>query len=309
METKGRIIHAGRIQISDNQRESIRGLTTEYPYIMHYSDFDRESIPWHWHEEVEFGHVIQGELEVVTAERTYLFKKDEGYFMNGNVLSCMHKRPGAGGTLVYTHLFHPVFLSGHFRSIFETKYMNPVIHNKNIELLELRGESDRQKKILSCLRKADFLQRDLDSEFQTRNIFSEIWLLLLEEIRNRPQSPVNLKNQDRIQTMLSFIHQNYMEKIRLEDIAASAAVSSRECLRCFRNTIRKSPAEYLTEYRLGMAQKMLRETEMSITEISFAAGFSSNAYFGKIFREKYGVTPAKYREQNSSPLDKLYTNE
>lgn len=308
MKVQGRIVPAGQIQISDNQQESIRGLTTEYPYVVHYADFE-QAIPWHWHEEVEFGHVIREGIEVMTAERTYVFKENQGYFMNGNVLACMRKSPGAGETVVYTHLFHPVFLGGHFRSIFETKYINPVIHNRNLDLLELKGENTVQKKILSCLRKADFLQKDIDTEFQTRNIFSEVWLLLLEEIRQRPLVPVNLKNQDRVQTMMSFIHQNYAGKIRLEDIAASAAVSTRECLRCFQNTIRKSPAEYLTEYRLDMAKKMLKETDMTITEVSFSAGFSSNAYFGKIFREKCGTTPGKYREESSSLLDKTQGNE
>ena len=105
--------------------------------------------------------------------------------------------------------------------------------------------------------------------------------------------------------MLAFIHQNFAEKITLDEIAASAAVSSRECLRCFRNTIRKSPAEYLTEYRLDMAKKLLVETEMSITEIGLQCGFSSNAYFGKIFREKCGEAPSKYRNRTQVILTNL----
>src|SRR5699024_7998693 len=123
-----------------------------------------------------------------------------------------------------------------------------------------------QRQILQKLKKAAVLQEQQDTEFQTRNLFSEIWLLLLDEIRSHPVQQVNLRSQDRIQTMLAFIHQNYGEKITLDDIASSAAVSSRECLRCFRNTIRKPPAEYHAEYRLDMAKKFLRETEMNVTE-------------------------------------------
>ena len=134
METGSRIFHTGKIQVQDNQRESVAGITTEYPYVMHHSDFDRESIPWHWHEEVEFGYVLAGELEVVTVERKYHFSAHQGYFMNGNILSSMHKQPGAGKTELQTHIFHPVFLGGHFQSVFATKYINPVIHNKNSEL-------------------------------------------------------------------------------------------------------------------------------------------------------------------------------
>ena len=299
MESRSRIVHTGKIQVQDNQRESVGGITTEYPYVMHHSDLDRESIPWHWHEEVEFGYVLTGDLEVVTVDRKYHFSAHQGYFMNGNILSSMHKQPGAGKTELQTHIFHPVFLGGHFQSVFETKYINPVIHNKNVDIIELKAESGFQKQILQKLRKAAVFQEQPDTEFQTRNLFSEIWILLLNEIHSHPVQSVNLKNQDRIQTMLAFIHQNYGEKIALDDIASSAAVSSRECLRCFRNTIGKSPAEYLTEYRLDMAKKFLRETEMNVTEISFLCGFSSNAYFGKIFREKCGETPSTYRKRKS----------
>ncbi len=299
MESRSRIVHTGKIQVQDNQRESVGGITTEYPYVMHHSDFDRESIPWHWHEEVEFGYVLTGDLEVVTVDRKYHFSAHQGYFMNGNILSSMHKQPGAGKTELQTHIFHPVFLGGHFQSVFETKYINPVIHNKNVDIIELKAESGFQKQILQKLRRAAVFQEQPDTEFQTRNLFSEIWILLLNGIHSHPVQSVNLKNQDRIQTMLAFIHQNYGEKIALDDIAFSAAVSSRECLRCFRNTIGKSPAEYLTEYRLDMAKKFLRETEMNVTEISFLCGFSSNAYFGKIFREKCGETPSTYRKRKS----------
>ena len=96
MGTESRIFHTGKIQVQDNQRESVAGITTEYPYVMHHSDFDRESIPWHWHEEVEFGYVLAGELEVVTVERKYHFSAHQGYFMNGNILSSMHKQPERG---------------------------------------------------------------------------------------------------------------------------------------------------------------------------------------------------------------------
>ncbi|MCU6698236.1 hypothetical protein [Laedolimicola ammoniilytica] len=70
------------------------------------------------------------------------------------------------------------FLAGHFKSIFETKYLEPVLQNKKLDILELRGTNENQQKILVKLRAAARLQNELDTEFQTRNLFSEIWLLL-----------------------------------------------------------------------------------------------------------------------------------
>lgn len=296
-------VNAQNIQLNYNQQETVAGLTTEYPYTMHIADFKAGPIPWHWHEEVEFGYVLNGQIDITLANRTYHIQKNQGYFTNSNVLSRFSK--GADYTLGHTHLFHPIFLSGHFKSIFATKYMDPVIHNKNIDALVFPGDTLNQQKILQKLRQASALQHQENVEFQTRNLFSELWLLLLEEIKEQPAHTVNFQNQERVQNMLTFIHAHYSEKLTLNDIAAAASVSTRECIRCFRNTIRQTPLEYVMEYRLDMAKKILNETELSITDVSLQCGFSSNAYFGKIFREKCGMTPLQYRNRNIDKRDVL----
>ena len=289
-------VNAQNIQLNYNQRETVAGVTTEYPYSMHVADFKAGPIPWHWHEEVEFGYVLNGQIEITLANRTCNVLKNQGYFTNSNVLSRFPKTTDT--VLAHTHLFHPIFLSGHFKSIFETKYLDPVIHNKNIDALIFTGETPNQKKILQKLQQASALQRHENVEFQTRNLFSEIWLLLLEEIKEQPAHTVNFQNQERVQNMLTFIHANYSEKLTLNNIASAASVSTRECIRCFRNTIRQTPLEYVMEYRLNMAKRLLDDTKMSVTDISYHCGFSSNAYFGKIFREKYSITPLQYRNRS-----------
>ena len=298
MKNAGQKVTSQNIRLNYNQRENVAGVTTEYPYSMHVTDCDTGPIPWHWHEELEFAYVLSGATEMVLADRSYIITKNQGYFTNSNALSMFRKVEGEDSTLVHTHLFHPIFLSGHFKSIFETKYLDPVIHNKNIDALVFTGETHNQQMILQKLRQASALQRQENTEFQTRNIFSEIWLLFLEEIKEQPAHTVNFQNQERLQSMLAYIHGNYSEKLTLEEIAAAASVSTRECIRCFRNTISKTPIEYLMEYRLNMARKFLDETGLSITDVSLQCGFSSNAYFGKIFREKYGMTPLQYRNRS-----------
>lgn len=287
-----------RIVIRSNQEECIEGLTIEYPYVLHQADLSRISIPWHWHEAVEFDYVISGEVEVTTTSGKYIFGKNEAFFVNTNVLCCMKGTEESVPAVMHSHLFHPIFLSGHYKSVFETKYINPVLQDKKLDILEIRGGSGVQKLMLKKLQQAFNLQKEENSEFSMRNLFSEIWMLLLEEVENRPKENriVNLRDQDRIQTMLAYIHQNYMEKISLDDIAEAAFISSRECIRCFRNIIGQSPIEHLIDYRLEVAAELLRDTDTPVTDIGLQTGFSSNAYFGKAFKEKYGTSPAKYRK-------------
>lgn len=286
------------IHINSNQLEEIAGLTTEYPYVMHRTDMKRTQIPWHWHEEIEFGYVEEGAMEIHTVNQTYLFRKGEGFFINSNVLASMYPVSEEPQVIFCSHLFHPVFLSGHFKSIFDTKYIAPVIQDKRFDLIELQNTTNTQKNMLVLLETASALQMNPDQEFQIRNLFSEIWLLLIEEINSRKTQklPVKSTEQNRIQTMLSYIHQNYMHPVSLEEIARSAAVSSRECTRCFKHTIQKTPFEYLLDYRIKAAEAELKNPQKTITEIALSCGFSNSAYFTKIFRERKGVTPSAYRK-------------
>lgn len=284
------------IRIDRSRLEDIEGLTIEYPYVLHRLDLKDLKIPWHWHEEVEFFYVREGNMELRTAGQSWRFKKGEGFFINTNVMCSVDCEESC---LVDSHLLHKTFLGGHFKSVFETKYLDPVLKNRSLEILELRGKTENQQKLLAKLREVARLQEKPDTEFQTRNLFSEIWLLLLEEISiaeyNRPV--INTVRQERLQAMLAFIWQNYQRKLSLDEIAEAAHVGRRECLRCFQSCMQKTPFEYLLEYRVEMSKKLLQDTKLSVMEAASRTGFSSAAYYGKVFRRLCGMTPGEYRKQ------------
>jgi len=289
-----------KLKVNSNQSEDIYGLFPEYPYVIHHVNLRKATIPWHWHKELAFNYILGGKVEITTPSQTYTFYENQAFFINTNILHSM-KGTALDGQEPYvdSHLFHPVFLGGHFKSIFETKYLDPVLNDKKFEIIEFKGDNDYQKKILQKLQSISQLQQKENVEFQTRNAFSDIWLLLMQEIRRLEASgsAVKLVNQDRIQTMLAFIHQSYDSRITLEEIAASAAVSKRECIRCFQTCLKKTPFEYLLEYRIQMAEKLLQTTDLPVTAIAMQTGFSNSAYFGKTFRKFKNITPSEYRNQ------------
>lgn len=288
-----------KLRILHNQMEDVEGLNNEYPYTCHHVDIQHTQIPWHWHEALEINLVKEGSICVSTTEGRFRFEKNEAFFINSNVLASMTVDESC---IMESHLFHGVFLSGHFKSIFETKYLTPVTQNRNIRLVCIRGESQPQKQILSKLRQLGQLQTRKDQEFQTRNLLSEIWLNLLEELNRTDAQTRSTKNQDRLLSMLAYIHEHYTEKITLEQIADAACVSTRECLRCFQSGIQQSPLDYLITYRIRSAQKLLTETELPITEVALQTGFNSSAYFAKVFRNCCGTTPLAYRKDKKRSI-------
>ena len=135
---------------------------------------------------------------------------------------------------------------------------------------------------------------------QVRNELSYAWTLLAE--RERPENgiyieePGNTKQEKRVKEILEYMKSRYAESIAIEDIAREVNISRTECFRCFQKITGQSPMEYLTFYRLQQAAHKLRNTDSSITEICISSGFNHPSYFGKKFREMYGVSPAQYRK-------------
>ncbi len=283
-----------------NQVEIIEGMTIEYPYCLHKRDLTNFIVPWHWHEELELGYIQEGTSKIVTIGAEYTVRQGDGFFVNSNVM-CM-KQNGSSGvkTIEINHIFHPVFLGGHFKSRFETKYLNPVINNRQIEVHIIRRGHPTANLILKNLYHLKELQNETDSEFQTRNTLSETWMLLIQELQENPgsQNIAGTEQANRLRSMIAYINQHYTERITLAEIAKTAGVSEREASRCFKKNIGQSPMGYLIKYRLNQSKKLLLETGMAITDICQQCGFSDSAYFGKVFRKAYGMTPSEYRSSN-----------
>lgn len=143
-----------------------------------------------------------------------------------------------------------------------------------------------------------FREEPFGYEFLIRSKLSDFWLLLYtitEEIRKESGSS-NPADELRIKQMIQYIEEHYGNKVLLEDIASAAGVSGRECSRCFSRTVKMSPIDYLNRYRVRMAAGRIVETGDPIGLIAEECGFTSDSYFGKMFKSIMGCSPRDYRK-------------
>jgi AraC-like DNA-binding protein len=98
-----------------------------------------------------------------------------------------------------------------------------------------------------------------------------------------------------MQDVLTFIEDNYMENIRLEDAAAVANLSACHFSRLFARVAGTGFKNYLTQLRINRAEDLLKNSEDSITEIAYKCGFGSIRSFNRIFISSRGVPPSKMR--------------
>jgi AraC-like DNA-binding protein len=67
---------------------------------------------------------------------------------------------------------------------------------------------------------------------------------------------------------------------------------------------KKSVNQYISAVKLAEAAKLIKETDFTSAEIAYKVGFSSPSYFNKTFRKRYGITPGRYKAQESTQKEK-----
>ena len=100
----------------------------------------------------------------------------------------------------------------------------------------------------------------------------------------------------RILKVKNFISKNYMDELRLPELASLAGMSSSAFSRFFKLHTGRNISEYIIDLRLGYAARMLVDTAKSISEIGFDCGFNNLSNFNRIFNKKKGCSPSEFRE-------------
>lgn len=100
----------------------------------------------------------------------------------------------------------------------------------------------------------------------------------------------------RILKVKNFISKNYMDELRLPELASLAGMSSSAFSRFFKLHTGRNISEYIIDLRLGYAARMLVDTAKSISEMGFDCGFNNLSNFNRIFKKKKGCSPSEFRE-------------
>lgn len=104
----------------------------------------------------------------------------------------------------------------------------------------------------------------------------------------------------RLRRVIEFMSVNFGKQITLEQLAAEAGISKFHFTRLFRQKVGKTPFRLLTDIRLAAARKMLVTTNMRVSEIALACGYSALSHFTTAFSARYGSSPVKYRASHDA---------
>jgi len=105
------------------------------------------------------------------------------------------------------------------------------------------------------------------------------------------------QDSDKIEVIYKYINNHYQEHISLDEIAEIATMTVPAFCRYFKKTTGKTFTKLVNEYRIVHATKLLTESTISISDISFECGFNNFSHFNKLFKEFTGKSASKYRNE------------
>ncbi len=127
-------------------------------------------------------------------------------------------------------------------------------------------------------------------------IVDEFWLWIFQTFKEQLAYPWL---REEIQAALDYIRNNYQKEISLAEISKKVGLSKYYFSHLFSNEIGENFSSYLSQYRLNRASQLLLENrKKNISEIAYQVGFNDPNYFARAFKEKFEISPSKYRNSN-----------
>ena len=290
------------MQIITNQfqKELKQHGNEQFPFLVSYqklSEYESGSFMWHWHPEIEITYVQKGTMCYKVNNLVYHLKEGDIVFNNSGALhsGTMENQEDCAYIPV---TFDPRLIYGFFQSTINSKYVDPVIQDSMLPAICIDQSEPWHKPFREYLlriidldeKKPDFYELDITICLQS------MWRLLLEHITYEPQaSRENSLEYDRIKKILSYIEENYQNKITLNDIAGHIHLCESECTRLFKRHMNTTLFAFLQEYRIERSLEFLQD-DQPVSAVADKAGFSDPNYYSKVFAKIKGCSPREYRK-------------
>lgn len=105
----------------------------------------------------------------------------------------------------------------------------------------------------------------------------------------------DIKHADILYKAMSYIKQNYREKLSLDDIAGHVHMSKSYLSKIFKDEMNCTLTNYINQVRVDKSKHFLLESDFGLVEIAYLCGFEDQSYFTKVFKKLTGVSPGRYK--------------
>ena len=271
----------------------------DFPYNTYLCTIplDFNFVPVHWHDEAEIIVIKKGmgiiRVDLVPFEAS---AGDIVFVLPGQLHSIEQKEDFV---MEYENiLFKPDMLTSKGQDFCNDNFIRPLFDGMVNFPSYIDKSKDCHAEVSSCIADIDNISSDRPFGYQLliKSYLLRIAFLLLANHSVNTHSIKRKKTLDKIKMVLSYIREHYSDIISVQDMAELCHYSQSHFMKFFKNAMGMGFTQYLNDYRLESAGKMLLATSNSILDIAMETGFDNLSYFNRMFKRKYGVTPGRYRK-------------
>lgn len=243
----------------------------DYLKIENGKDFNYRT---HLHRCFEIIIILSGEMEVTIDEKTYLLKKNNAVLIFPNQLHSLSSKKSEHILCI----FSPDLVKAYSNKTFSLLPDSNIFH-PNIYLINSLKNINNHSGI--CEKKGLFYS--FCAEFDKNAIYNE----------------KKYFKDKLLYKMFAFVEDNFSYECTLEKLANQIGYNYSYLSRFFKNTVKISFNNYVTNYRLSHACYLLDNTDSSIINCAVESGFDSIRTFNRNFKTLYGITPEEYRKSKT----------
>ena len=249
---------------------------------------------WHYHPEIELVYVNEGSGKRQIGSHV-------SYYKNGDLICIGANLPHCGFTDGFSKTRNetiiqllPEFLGKDFLAVAEMKPIANLFERAKQGLVFTGKTKNEVGKLIESMHKKTRFERILG----TLLILHKLEASKEYEILNAEGFALKALAQDnhRINNTFNYVQENFRRPISIEEIAEHVSMTPPAFCRNFKKVTSKTFTQFVNEYRLVHATKLLTEEQESIQTICFECGFNNFSHFNKVFKKHTGKTPTEYRK-------------
>lgn len=251
----------------------------------------------HFHEHYEIYYLVSG-------ERIYLLEDNISHVHQGDLVlipkRVIHMTTDAGTDAHERYVVY--FKESFLRGIAQTSQLDELMRclrgDAKVVRLSAAEQAFMERLLVKLLREEEKPAKH--NELYKRLLLTEMLLFLDRlDINSQAENRSSLSSvHSKAHQVARYIRENYDKPLSLASISEQFYISPWYLSRVFRQATGMRLTEYLNNVRIKEAQRLLRKTSMSVTDIAAQVGYGSHTHFGRIFRRIMGTSPLKYRRQS-----------
>lgn len=288
-------------EINSDFQEIKKHGTSSFPFMIYDGKMPdyQSSYPLHWHEEMEIIFVVSGIGTATVNYTSYNLKEGDILLIRPHDIhsNCQYKDYKWE---YFNILFRFSILEDKLPNLSYDKHFKPLIEHQKKLPTHIKKDDNIAKLLTPHLK--DLIKNRHNTANYELMIKSRLFAIMyhIEQYETDDINVQNIQHDNKLKEILTYINENYFNPITIDDVSKKCHYSKSYFMKFFKKQTGYSFIQYLNDYRLEVASRLLIETNKKISDVAVLVGFDNIPYFVRSFHKKYNMSPNEYRKTRKS---------